>query len=107
MKDKEILAQLKTAYESLYDIIENGNQLQKEEINNLIKANNLLIDIYSNLWNETEENVQIQGEEDLTIGKEIYADYYDVGNDEFILKSNVIKNGKEYAWWQDYKFLTD
>ena len=33
------------------------------------------------------------------------SDHYEVGNDEFISKTNVLKNGKEYEWWNDYEFL--
>lgn len=106
MGDKEVLAQLKTAYESLQDIVDNAEDIQIENgRNDLINAQNLLIDIYSYLWKTTEEDLKIQGEEDLTIGKEVYSDYYDVGNEEFILKADIIKNGKEYIWWEDYDFI--
>lgn len=105
MTDKEILAELKKSYEYLQDMIDNADQLSREEIQDLITAENLLIDIYSNLWKKTEEDIKIENENDLTIGKEIYSDYYEVGNDEFISKANVLKNGKEYEWWNDYEFL--
>lgn len=105
MTDKEILAELKKAYEYLEDIKENGHQLRMAELYQVAEAQNKLIDIYSNLWEKTEEDITIKGEEDLTIGKEIYSDYYEVGNDEFISKTDILKNGKEYEWWDDYEFL--
>ena len=105
MTDKEILAELKKSYEYLQDMIDNAHQLSRKEIQDLVTAENLLIDIYSNLWEKTEEDITIKGEDDLTIGKEIYSDYYEVGNDEFITKTDILKNGKEYEWWNDYEFL--
>ena len=105
MTDKEILAELKKSYEYLQDMIDNADQLSRKEIQDLVTAQNLLIDIYSNLWEKTEEDIKVAGEDDLTIGKEIYSDYYEVGNDEFITKADILKNGKEYEWWNDYEFL--
>lgn len=107
MTDKEILAELKTAYLNLEDIIDNSDltQINKSMRKGLISAQVELMDIYEKLWNETQEDITIKGENDLTIGKQIYTDYYDVGNDEYISKTEIIKNGKEYAWWEDYDFL--
>ena len=53
MTDKEILAELKKSYEYLQDMIDNADQLSKKEIQDLVTAENLLIDIYSNLWEKT------------------------------------------------------
>lgn len=107
MTDKEILAELKISYENLQDIIDNSDltQINKSMLKELVSAQNKLIDIYEELWNETQEDITIKGEDDLTIGKQIYTDYYDVGNDEYISKTEIIKNGKEYEWWNDYEFL--
>lgn len=107
MTDKEILAELKISYENLQDIIDNSDlsQINKSMRKELTSAQVELMDIYEELWNETQEDITIKGEDDLTIGKQIYTDYYDVGNDEYISKVEIIKNGKEYEWWNDYEFL--
>ena len=107
MTDKEILAELKISYENLQDIIDNSdkNQINKSMLKELVSAQNKLIDIYEELWNETKEDITIKGENDLTIGKQIYADYYDIGDDEYISKTEIIKNGKENALLEDYNFL--
>lgn len=105
MTDKEILAELKKCYEYLDDIKYNGDQLTTVELHELAMAQNKLLDTYSNLWERTEEDITIKDEDDLTIGKYVYVDYYDVGNDDYISKSDILKNGKEYEWWNDYEFL--
>lgn len=108
MTDKEILGELKGSYEYLYDILENSNfdQLDNEQKEKLRKAKNIIEDIYEEVFEATSEDIRIKEEDNLVIAETPSADYYDTLYETFVVKADVIKNGKEYEWWKDIDFLT-
>lgn len=110
MNDKEILGELKKCYEYLYDILENADseQLSSEQEEKLKVAKRNIEDIYEEVFEDknTEHNIRIPGKENLIIAETPCADYYDIENDCWVSKAEVIINGKEYEWWNDYNFVS-
>lgn len=109
MNDKEILGELKNCYEYLYDIIENADseQLSSEQKEKLKIAKRNIEDIYEEVFEDknTEHNISIPGAKNLIIAETPSADYYDIEEDIFVSKAEVIINEKEYEWWNDYTFM--
>lgn len=107
MTDKEILAELKRSYEYLYDILENADfaQLNNKQKEKLEKAKNIIEDTFEEVFEATDENIHIKGQDNLIIAETPSADYYDTENDCNVGKDKVIIDGKEYKWWNDLEFL--
>ena len=105
MTDKEILGELKRSYEYIYDILENADnqQLDTEQKEKLLKAKRIIEDIFEDVFEATSEDIRVK--DNLIIAETPSNDYYDIENDVFVNKSDVIINKKEYEWWTDYKFL--
>lgn len=109
MTEKEILAELKIAYEYLNDIIDNADNTQLESVKELYDAQKILADKYSEVYEKIKENddISLYYEENLIISDTISADYitdsedYD---DQYITYKDVENESK---WWEDYDFLTE
>lgn len=117
MSNKEILAELKTNYEYLYDIRENSyEQLNEKELKKLEQAGELIDEVYFDFWNRL-----FASTEDLAIPKQYQTteetgEIILIGNSpsaDYIIKS---KNGSfdeniitcedlGYYWYQDRENL--
>ena len=109
MTEKEILAELKTAYLNLEDIQENQEEqiTMNEEKYIKLSMQNLEI-LYSNIYKRIEkENKKILFfKKDLLIGDQIYLDYVTSSadyDDQYITYKDL---DNEEKWWEDYNFLT-
>jgi len=104
MTEKEILAELKIAYENLDDIIDNADNTQLESVKELYEAQKILAEKYSEVYEKTKENndINLYYEEDIMIGSSIYIDYENTEGYGFTYKDM----GNESKWWEDYSFLT-
>ena len=108
MTEKEILAELKTAYLNLEDIQENQEEqiTMNEEKYIKLSMQNLEI-LYSNLYKriEKEDKELLYFKEDLLIGDQIYLDYITENenyDDQYITYKDL---DNEEKWWEDYDFL--
>lgn len=108
MTEKEILAELKTAYWFLQDIDENHEEqiTINEEKYVRLSMQNLEI-LYSNLYKRIEkENKEILlYEKDVMIADTIYNDYIAISEDydeQYICYDDTEKKTK---WWEDYDYL--
>ena len=109
MTEKEILAELRTAYLNLEDIMENNEEQIKEDENGfLMSAMYMLNYIYKQLWARIEkENKEILFyEKDIMVADTIYCDYVTRSKDydDQYLRYDDTEN--KTKWWEDYEFLT-
>lgn len=110
MNDKEILAQLKAAYESIIDITGNVNSKQLKNVKDLETAENIISKIYSELWQKIkdENDILLYYEEDLLISDCVACDYLTKCNDnydeQYITHLDLESGAK---WWEDYQFLIE
>lgn len=110
MTEKEILAELKNAYESIIDIIENADSSQVENIKELETAENVISKIYSEVWQKIKDtnNIELYYKEDLLISDCVACDYLTKqcdGYAEQYITYLDLENGAK--WWEDCEFLTD
>ena len=105
MTEKEILAELKIAYENLDDIIDNADNTQLESVKELYEAQKILAEKYSEVYEKIKENddISLYYEEDIMIAGSIYIDYENIEGYGFTYKDM----GNESKWWEDYGFLTE
>lgn len=109
MTDKEILAQLKIAYESLIDITGNASAKQVMGIKSLEKAEEIISNKYSKLWQKIKDtnDIELYYEEDLLISDCVACDYLtkqcDDYDEQYITYLDLDSGAK---WWEDYEFLT-
>lgn len=106
MEDKSILAQLKTAYESLQDIIDNADNTQLKSVVELYNAQNILGDKYIEVYNKIkkENNSSLYYDTDLLIADCISADYLTNSEDydnQFMTAGDIGER-----WWEDYGFIS-
>lgn len=108
MTEKEILAELKIAFENLEDITENNEGQIKIDENNFLQSAMRIIDyVYKQLWARIEkENKEILFyEKDIMIADVPYNDYVTSCEDydeQYICYDDTKKQTK---WWEDYDFL--
>lgn len=110
MTEKEILAQLKIAYESIIDITGNADLSQVENIKELETAENVISKIYSEVWQkikDTDKNT-LYYEENILISDCVASDYLTDFNDDIYEQYLYYLDIKsERKWWEDYSFLTE
>lgn len=109
MTEKEILAELKTAYLNLQDVMENNERQITEDENSfvMIAMHNVGF-VYKKLWKRIrKENKEILFyEKDVMIADTIYNDYIAISEDydeQYICYDDT--NSKK-KWWEDYEFQT-
>ena len=106
MTELEILAELKTAYLNLEDIIDNADNTQLKSVKELYEAQDILakkyVEVYGKVKKENKESLFYK--EDLIVGTHIYYDYLTTEEEftEYIPYTNL---DNEEKWWEDYKFL--
>ena len=111
MTDKEILAGLKSSYEKLYDIRENGSadhctgQLNSNLIKQLEKAKLSIEDIYYEFYKTLDkESLRVKrledGDNKVYIASDVSFDYESNGYDLTCAET-------EYYWYEDKNFLND
>lgn len=110
MTEKEILAQLKFAYESIIDITENADLSQVENVKELETAENAISKIYSELWQKIKDtnDIELYYEEDLLISDCVACDYLTKQCDDYdeqYITHLDLENGAK--WWEDCEFLTE
>lgn len=117
MTNKEILAELKTNYEYLYDIRENSyEQLNKEELEKLRQAEELIDEVYFDFWNRlfsSTEDLSIPKQyqdtektgEIILIGNSPSADYTIQSENGNFDESIITCGDLEYYWYQDRNFI--
>lgn len=116
MTNREILGELKSAYEYLYDIRENGcidhcdGQIKQDLINKLEVAKSNIEDIYSGFYNtldkeelrvkklEENEDEQIYISSDISCGYDIYD--FSAGEKDWFTCEDV-----DYFWYEDREYL--
>lgn len=109
MTEKEILAELKTAYLNLEDVMENNERQITEDENSfvMIAMHNIRF-VYQKLWKRIEkENKEILFyEKDVMIADTPYNDYVTRSKDydDQYLRYDDTEN--KTKWWEDYEFLT-
>lgn len=107
MTELEILAQLKHAYLSLEDIVENADRVQIEDKSYIKISMELISKEYSQMYRKIQEENEesLFYAEDIMVAQEIYFDYTtrsDDYDDQFLHHSDY----DEKKWWEDYEFLT-
>lgn len=109
MTELEILAELKTAYLQIEDIIDNQyKQITENEECELRVAMGILAESYENIFKRIEkENEKIlYYEKNIMIANQIYHDYVTKSkdyDDQYICYDDTEKKTK---WWEDYQFQT-
>lgn len=110
MTEKEILAELKIAYENIIDITGNAELSQVENIKELETAENVISKIYSEVWQKIKDtnDIELYYEEDLLISDCVACDYLtkqcDGYAEQYITYLDLDSGAK---WWEDYPFLTE
>lgn len=106
MNDKEILAQLKIAYEAIIDITGNSDSTQVENIKELEKVEDVLAKKYEEVYQKikNEDDIALYYEEDLLISDCIHCDFKTATgeNDQYLPYMDTLHGMK---WWEDYAFL--
>ena len=110
MNDKEILAQLKNAYESIIDITDNVDSKQLKNVKELETAEDVISKTYSELWQKIKDtnDIELYYEEDLLISDCVACDYLTKrcdGYAEQYITHLDLDNGAK--WWEDCEFLTE
>ena len=112
MTNKEILAELKIAYENIYDIRENGcydhflGQLDYDSIVRLDRIKNDLIYLYHSFYKSIENYKELKVELVDFFGyvsDDISYDYISVDENENVLYKTC--EDLDYYWYKDREFL--
>lgn len=106
MEDKEILAQLKIAYENLQDIIDNADNTQLKSVVKLYEAQNILDDKYREVYKKVkkENSSSLYYDTNLIISDCASADYINMDTEnehEYITAGDIGER-----WWEDYGFIS-
>ena len=106
MGDKEILMQLKIAYECLNDIIDNADNTQLKSVVELYEAQNIFSNKYTEIYKKikTEDSSSLYYDTDLMISDCVSGDYITMDEEnehEYITAGDIGKR-----WWEDYGFVS-
>jgi len=104
MTDKEILAELKTSYLNLEDIIENQDkQISRYDNTFLMQAMQNISFVYEQVWKEVYKTNKetLLYEKDIMIADVVYKDNL-VNEKDYICYDDTENKTK---WWENYDFL--